>query len=349
MTRHELASLCLAVAATLAAGPARAADDGDEPSGRFCSATAQALHRACQHEAQDDHHQARALCINLARPGERRRCFADAKDELAEARELCDEQRAARGDLCGELGEQRYAPDFDPALFDADFRHLTRPNPYFPLGIGSRWRYGGGGETITVEVLDKTKLIEGVTCIVVRDLVEADGAPVEDTMDWYGQRKDGTVDYCGEIAQNFETFDGDMPPEAELVDIEGSWKTGRDGSLPGTQFPAVPTVGMVYRQEFSAGDAEDAARVVSTNYNFGRDAELDRFVPKALARFLCAANDCVVTEESSPLEPGVLGRKYYAAGIGMFVDVDLTDGEAVRLLDCNVDPRCAALPAVNGR
>lgn len=349
MTRHAFTALCVAATAAFATAGAAAADADDEPSGRFCSATAGALHRACGHEAQDDHFSARALCINSPQPGERRRCFADAKEELDEAQALCAEQRAARLDLCGLLGEDRYTPGFDPALFDNDFSRVTKPNRYFPLQIGSRWRYGGDGETIAVEVLAKTKLIEGVTCVVVRDVVEADGELIEDTDDWYAQRKDGGVVYCGEVARNFETFEGDMPPEPELVDIEGSWKAGRDGSLPGTQFPAVPMPGAVYRQEFAAGDAEDVARVLSASYNFGQDAELDRHVPQALARFLCAANDCVVTEEWSPLEPGAVGRKYYAAGIGMFLDVDLDEGTAVRLLDCNVDTRCSALPAVAGR
>jgi hypothetical protein len=80
----------------------------------------------------------------------------------------------------------------------------------------------GGDETITVEVLAKTKLIERVTCIVVHDRVEKDGQPVEDTDDWFAQRKEGTVVYCGESSRNFETFEGDNPAEAELVDVDGS-------------------------------------------------------------------------------------------------------------------------------
>ena len=54
---------------------------------------------------------------------------------------------------------------------------------------------------------------EGVTCIVVNDVVSVDGVPLEDTDDWLAQRKDGTVDYCGESVQDFETFEGDDPME----------------------------------------------------------------------------------------------------------------------------------------
>jgi hypothetical protein len=76
---------------------------------------------------------------------------------------LCRDQRDARLELCDALGEGPYVPDFNPAGFDADFANLTRPNPYFPLGIGHRWQYVGGDETVTVEVLDKTKLISSRT------------------------------------------------------------------------------------------------------------------------------------------------------------------------------------------
>ena len=51
--------------------------------------------------------------------------------------------------------------------------NLTNPNPYYPLAIGNVREYVGGEETIRIEVLDKTKLIEGVTCIVVNDVVDA--------------------------------------------------------------------------------------------------------------------------------------------------------------------------------
>ena len=71
------------------------------------------------------------------------------------------------------------------------------------------------------------------------------------------------------------------------MDVEGSLKAGRDGALPGTLFMATPIAGAVYRQEFAAGNAEDAAEVLSTTYGFGSDAQLDQFVPQALVELLC--------------------------------------------------------------
>ena len=335
--------VALAVGLALAAEPAlarRRAARRPTP----CEATAQAQLDACRDEVGDDFSTAQAVCINVP-DDERDECFDEARAERQESEQLCGEQRDARGDLCEALGGDRYDPDFDPADFDDDFANLTNPNPYFPLGTGSSWAYEGPGETIAVEVLDKTKRIEGVTCVVVHDLVEADGQAVEDTEDWIGQRKNGSVDYCGEIARNYESFPGDAPPEPELVDVEGSWKAGRDGALPGTLFQGAPLVGQVYRQEWSPGNAEDAARVLSTSYGFGEDPELDAFVPQALAELLCAAHDCVVTGEFTPIEPDVFERKYYAPGIGRFLEVDPESGDVIRLVDCNVDPKCAVLPA----
>jgi hypothetical protein len=314
------------------------------PESRTCLAVASAQLEACKSDVKEGYATAKATCLNLGDDAARSACFDAAKSDREEGSQECREQRSARRDLCSELGGGRYDPSFDPADFDTDFANPPNPNPYFPLKIGDTWEYAGEDEQIGIEVLAETKLIEGVRCVVVRDRAEQGGVIVEDTDDWFGQRKDGTIDYCGEISQNFELFPGDEPLLPELVDVEGSWKAGREGARPGTLFPGAPAVGQVYRQEFAPGDAEDAARVLSTTYAFGSDDELDELVPQALAELLCAADDCVVTAEFSPLSPDAFERKYYAAGIGLFLEVAPEDGEIVQLVDCNVDARCESLP-----
>ena len=52
----------------------------------------------------------------------------------------------------------------------------------------------------------------------------------------------------------------------------------------------------------------------------------------------------VVTSNFSLLEPGVFERKYYAPGLGVFLEVEPEDQVVVRLVHCNFDARCATLP-----
>jgi hypothetical protein len=333
LRRDRLAIAC-GIALACSAGPAL---------GGPCSATAAALFRACENEVEGARYTARARCINVSDRERRRACYGQARAERRLAGRLCRRQRHARLGACRSLGEDRYDPGFEPPLFD-DPRHPSRPNPFFPLAIGNRWEYRGGAETVIVKVLDETKAIEGVTCIVVRDRVFEDGELKEDTDDWFATAKDGDVWYCGEEVKDFEGFDGDQPRLPELVGIDGSFKVGRDRDQPGVLFRATPAAGEVYREEFSLGNAEDLAVVLSTTYRFGADPALDRSVPERLAEALCAG-DCVVTRNASLLEPGVFERKYYAPGIGLFLEVNPGRGEVVRLTGCNVDPRCASLPA----
>ncbi|HJY39202.1 MAG TPA: hypothetical protein VJ299_17125 [Steroidobacteraceae bacterium] len=311
--------------------------------GKFCTATAAAVARACSNESLDDYWLGLGICINESDGRDRNECFTDLKDSLDEAKDECAAQRQARLDLCKKLGEDRYDPEFEARDFDRDFRNLTNPNPYFPLTIGNRWVYRSATEKNVVQVTGATKLIDDVRCIVVRDEVFEDGFLTEGTNDWFAQAKDGTVWYCGEETAEFETFDGDRPVKPELVSIEGSFKADRDGDKPGIIFLANPRPSQTYIEESSLGNAEDATTVIVVDYSYGRYPNLDRLVPPGLARLLCARN-CVVTRNTSSLEPGSVERKYYAPGIGVFLETAPQTGEVNRLVNCNFDPRCSQLP-----
>jgi len=103
-------------------------------------------------------------------------------------------------------------------------------------------------------------------------------------------------------------------------------------------------VGQTYLEEFSLGNAEDIAQILSRTYQYGENRELDRRVPRTLAQLLCH-HDCVVTENVSLLEPGVVERKYYAPGIGTFLETNPDSSEITRLVKCNFNNLCATLPA----
>jgi hypothetical protein len=289
-------------------------DDNDGNKEMVCTMTAKAALMACRAEVEDDFWITMGNCINVSDPADRRTCGTDARTERRDGKKLCKDQFEARLEVCALVGEERYDPDFNPANFvdPADIGNTVVPNPYFPLVPGTRWVYQGGDETITVTVTDKTKLIQGVICRVVNDVVQEDDAVIEDTDDWYAQDREGNVWYCGEIAKEFETFAGDDPEEPELVSIDGSWKAGRAGAKPGIFMLAAPQVGDVYREEVSLGEAEDVAEVISIT---GTES-----VPAASCN-----HNCLVTRNFTPLAPGVDEFKYYAPGVGLILEVDGED------------------------
>lgn len=198
-----------------------------------------------------------------------------------------------------------YAPEIDPASFVA-----AVDNPYYPLVPGSRWVYEGSGdaegEVDTVTVLDETRVVMGVVCVVVRDEVTLDGEPVEVTDDWFAQDVDGNVWYFGEETAEYEN--------GEAVSTAGSWEAGVDGAQPGIVMPADPVIGVAYHQEFYAGEAEDMGRAVEMG------AQLE--VPAG------SYDDVLVTEDWTPLEPDVLERKFYAPEVGLIAERQVEGGRA---------------------
>jgi hypothetical protein len=310
---------------------------------KFCSETARTLFAACKAGVADDTLVKKAVCINISDAARKGECRDQAKADREEATQLCRDQRDTRLATCTLLGEGRYDPEIDPGSFD-DPKNPTNPNPYFPLTVGNRWEYRAGNETDVVEIVDETKLIAGVHCLVARDHVSRDGFLAEATDDWYAPAKTGDTWYFGEETIDLDVFDGDDPKRPEIVSNDGSFKAGRNGDKPGIIFLASPKVGDVYVEEASLGNAEDVTEVLSTTYSYGSGGpELDELVPPDLAALFCAAGNCVVTKNFSLLEPGIFARKYYAPGVGVFLEVEPDEAKTVRLVSCNFDSRCAML------
>ncbi|MEW6585306.1 MAG: hypothetical protein AB1442_06800 [Nitrospirota bacterium] len=285
-------------------------------SQKICTATSNAALEACRSGVTSDFWIEKGKCNNILDSDAREECKADAKDERKEGGEECQDQKEARLDVCDLLGEDPYDPQIDPANFvdPSLIGSFILPNSYFPITRGKSWTYEGGGEIITVTVTDDTKLILGVTCAVVRDVVRVNGEVIEDTEDWFAQDTAGNIWYFGEISQEFE--------DGELVSLEGSWKAGVDRAKPGIVMKAAPQVGDAYRQEFLLGEAEDVAEVLSVTGS--------ATVPAAACN-----GDCVVTRDFSPLEPDVEENKYYAPNIGLILEVDVETGARVELTSHN--------------
>ena len=315
-------------------------DDGD--FSRFavgpCSSSAVALRRACAVDVVDNRFEGRAVCADIADETARDACLAEVESGAEEDGEECGDVFDARLELCADLSDAAHEPAFGAAyaasfVDPAAIGTTVQPHAYWPLVAGNEWVYEGTSidddgeevtETISVTVTDRTKLIDGVTCVVVVDVAMEEDAVIESTDDWYAQDVDGNVWYCGEISQNFEVFDGDDPEEPELTDTEGSWKAGRDGAKAGILLPASPDPGQVIRQEISWGDAEDVVKILSTT------------ATESAPGGACVEN-CLLTADYTPLDPGVEENKYYAPGVGLIVEVDLETGDRVELIQFSND------------
>jgi hypothetical protein len=161
-----------------------------------------------------------------------------------------------------------------------------------------RGNSGGNAERDVMTVTHSTKQIMGVKCVVVDDRVLAHAKLSEKTFDWYAQDKNGNVWYFGENSKEYKNG---------KVSTGGSWEAGKDGAKPGIIMQADPKAGETYRQEYYKGEAEDMAQVLDLNGSAK--------VPYG------TFNHVLITNEWTPLEPGVAEHKYYAAGVGDIKEV----------------------------
>jgi hypothetical protein len=193
------------------------------------------------------------------------------------------------------------AASLDPGRFSTRI-----DNPWFPVIPGTTYVYtgveGGAQARDVLTVQPGTITIAGVKCRVVRDLLYRRGRLAERTSDWYAQDRSGNVWYFGEDT-------AELDRKGHVTTREGSWTAGVRGAKPGIVMLAHPVVGKTYQQEFYKGQAQDHARVIGVFRGIvGGHAET------------------VLTEEWTPLEPGVLDHKLYAWGIGNVVERTVKGG-----------------------
>jgi hypothetical protein len=193
-----------------------------------------------------------------------------------------------------------------PASFTADVT-----NPYFPLRPGQvtvlRGRDGDARFRERVRVTHRTRVIQGVRCRVVRDVVRRlDGTVAERTADYYASDDRGRVWYFGEDTATYRR-------DGTVESRDGTWRAGRDGAVRGVVMPAHPHPGQAYRQELLRGEAEDQAWIV-------QDSAVAR-TPVGTFRHV------VRSFEWSRLEPAVVSVKLYAPGVGIVSEHDVAGGE----------------------
>ena len=174
-------------------------------------------------------------------------------------------------------------------------------NPWFPLLPGTRYVYIGvkdGKRARDVGlVTHSTRTIASVPCVAVDDRLMLGGHLEERTTDWYSQDAHGNVWYFGEKT-------AELDRHGKVTSTEGSWLAGVHGAKPGVFMPAHPRVGQSARQEYYKGHAEDHFKVVGL---------FKTVSPRGPANTL-------VTEETTPLEPGTVDHKMYVRGIGTVLE-----------------------------
>ena len=178
----------------------------------------------------------------------------------------------------------------------------TIDNPYWPLPMGSTFSYRAetddGCEYNKITVTTDDEMVDGYTTLVVRDQawVSEECAPAsaileEDTLDFYAQDDDGNIWYFGEDTWSLPEED------SELCSDDGAWRAGEEGAEAGIVMLAEPGRGDRYRQEYWEDEAEDWGAVLRDNASVSID----------YGDF----EECLVTREWTPLEPGEIEQKFY--------------------------------------
>ncbi|HEY0897258.1 MAG TPA: plastocyanin/azurin family copper-binding protein [Sphingobacteriaceae bacterium] len=177
-------------------------------------------------------------------------------------------------------------------------------NRYFPLVPGRTFRYirkvANGPDTVLqhvdVQVAHETRIIDSVTCMVVREIAMQDTTKLEEVTSYYAQDLTGTVWKFGEDRKTFT---------AGVPDLKGSWLAGIDSARAGIKMHANPGahLGELYYQEYALGIAEDQGLV--------HDTTRTAIVP--FGTFM----NCVRIHDTTALDPQATTHQYYAAGIGL--------------------------------
>ena len=178
-------------------------------------------------------------------------------------------------------------------------------NQYWPLPVGATFAYMAETEdgceynklTVTSDTYEID--IDGApyTTLIVRDQEweSEDCDPLtatlaEDTHDFYAMDSDKNVWYFGEDTWSIDE-------DTEECTADGAWLAGVDDAEAGIVMLGSPRSGDRYRQEYWEDEAEDWGAVLRLNAKVS--IEYGDF------------EDCLMTREWTPLEPGEVEHKFY--------------------------------------
>jgi hypothetical protein len=180
-------------------------------------------------------------------------------------------------------------------------------NTYMILEPGYKLTLADGKDTLTITVLDETKVVDGVKTRVVEER-ETKGGKLEEVSRNYFAFDPAAPPRVGKATGDIYYFgeDVDMYDAAGKVkNHEGSWLSGVNDAKFGLMMPGKPKMGDRYQQEVAPGMAMDRAEVISITEKVR--------VPAGTFK------DCLKTRESSSLEKGA-EEKLFAPGVGLLKD-----------------------------
>jgi hypothetical protein len=197
------------------------------------------------------------------------------------------------------------ATDCGPvALHRNDFPAVpTVNNRFFPLVPGTKWvlkgTVDGEAHTVVTTVTDLTKVVDGVTSMVVLDEDLGPGGAIQEAeLAFMAQDRNGTVWNLGEYPELYEN--------GQFVGAPDVWISGIDRARAGIGMLAHPATGTpTYLQGLApAIEFKDCATVFQTG------------------QYVCVPTGCydhvLVTDEFAPNDPGGgHHRKFYAPGVGV--------------------------------
>ncbi len=194
--------------------------------------------------------------------------------------------------------------------FNVDKANLVNVgrNPYFILEPGYALLLKGEGASLTIKVLDETKLVDGVQTRIVEEREEKNGQPIEISRNYFAiDKKTLDLYYFGEEV--------DMYQGGKVTGHEGSWLAGVDGAKFGLMMPGKPKAGDKYYQEMAPNKAMDRAEIVSVDVEFKTPAGTFK--------------NCVKTRDTSAIEADV-SEKIFAPGVGQVKDDEFQLAEIVK-------------------
>ncbi len=184
----------------------------------------------------------------------------------------------------------------------------TGSNRYFVLEPNYQQVFRGeekdGTEVkLIITVLDETEMVNGVETRVMEERESQDGILVEVSRNFLAIcEQTNSVIYFGEDVDFYDE-------NGNIISHEGQWRAGEGDNEAGMFMPSTVLLGAKYFQEIAPDIAMDQALIVS----------IDEEVETPAGEF----EDVLKVKETTPLEPGAVEFKYYAAGVGLIQDQDL--------------------------